>query len=199
MQRDRRYANYEDTEARYEMRPSAWVTPIGDWGNGRVELFQFTILDESHDNIVAYWVPENIPAPGQSLDITYQVAWQGNNQQLPPNGYVTQSRRGNGFIEAKQDGTVPTDVPTQFTLDFAGPALDALPDDAAVKAVASADANGRIVESLAYKNPATGQWRMTLRLQRANLTQPAVPVELRAFLQLNGNAVSETWTNLITP
>ena len=166
---------------------------------GGVELFQFPIPDESHDNVVAYWVPEKIPAAGQAMDIAYQVSWQGKNQQLPPNGYVTQSRRGNGFIPANKDGSLPPNPPTQFTIDFGGPALDKLPDDAPVKAVATADANGRIVESLAYKNPATGHWRMTLRLQRADLAQPAKPVELRAFLQLNGNAVSETWTNLITP
>jgi periplasmic glucans biosynthesis protein len=196
MQRDRVYANYEDTEARYEMRPSAWVTPIGNWGAGRVELFQFPIPDESHDNVVAYWVPEKTPAPGDSIEIAYQISWQGKNQQLPPNGHVTQSRRGNGFVQAGRNGVVSTSQPIQFTLDFGGPALDDLPENAPVKAIASADANGRIVESLVYKNPATGHWRMTLRLQRA---EPAKPVELRASLELNGNAISETWTNLITP
>jgi glucans biosynthesis protein len=84
----------------------------------------------------------------------------------------------------------------QFVLDFAGPALDALPDGAPVQAVASANANGRVLETLAYKNPATGAWRMTLRVQRLN---PAMPVELRAFLQHNNQTLSETWTNLITP
>jgi glucans biosynthesis protein len=63
MQRDRTFANYEDTEARYELRPSAWVTPVGDWGAGRVELLQFATPDETHDNVAAYWVPEKMPAP----------------------------------------------------------------------------------------------------------------------------------------
>jgi periplasmic glucans biosynthesis protein len=199
MQRDRNFSSYEDTEARYELRPGAWVTPVGDWGPGRVELFQFPIPDESHDNIVAYWVPAKAPTPAQPLDIAYRVSWQGKNQQLPPNGYVTQSRRGNGFVPANRDGSIPQNLPTQFTIDFGGPALDNLPDDAPVKSVATAGEGVRVTESLAYKNPATGHWRMTLRLQRTDLSQPAQPFELRAFLQLNGNAVSETWTNLITP
>jgi glucan biosynthesis protein len=101
MQRDRTFANYEDTEARYEMRPSAWVTPVGDWGAGRVELLQFATPDETHDNVAAYWVPEKMPAPGQSLDIAWQISWQGKNQQLPPNGWVTQSRRGFGFSKGR--------------------------------------------------------------------------------------------------
>ena len=79
--------------------------------------------------------------------------------------------------------------------DFAGPALDALPEGAQVQAIATADANGRILESNVYKNPATGAWRMTLRVQRLNLAQP---VEMRAFLQYNNQTLSETWTNLIT-
>ena len=88
------------------------------------------------------------------------------------------------------------DQPIQFVVDFAGPALDALPEGAPVQAIASANANGRVTEALAYKNPATGAWRMTLRVQRLN---PALPVELRAFLQHNNQTLSETWTNLITP
>lgn len=193
MQRDRAFNSYEDTEARYELRPSAWVTPLGDWGAGRVELLQFATPDETHDNVAAYWVPAKMPMPGQSLDFAYTIHWQGQNQQLPPNGWVTQSRRGTGYTRL---GTAALGQQIQFVIDFAGPALDALPEDAPVKAIVTANANGRVTESLAYRNPATGAWRMTLRVQRLN---PAEPVELRAFLQHNHQTLSETWTNLITP
>lgn len=196
MQRDRKFGSYEDTEARYEMRPSAWITPIGVWGAGRVELLQFHTPDETHDNTVAYWVPDKAPQPGESLDLAYQIAWQGDvtaGQQLPPNGWVTQSRRGTGY--SKTDAQT-LNQQIQFVIDFAGPALDTLPEGAPVAAIVSTDSNGRVLESLAYRNPATGAWRMTLRVQRIN---PAQPVELRAFLQHNNDTVSETWTNLITP
>ena len=200
MQRDRAFNSYEDTEARYELRPSAWVTPLGDWGAGRVELLQFATPDETHDNVAAYWVPEKLPAPGQSLDLAYQIAWQGKDQQLPPNGWVTQSRRGTGYSKL---GAEALSQQIQFVIDFAGPALDALPENAPVRAVATASANGRVLESLAYKNPATGAWRMTLRVQRLDSTGPAQPIELRAFLQHHDttttHTLSETWTNLITP
>jgi len=192
MQRDRAFNSYEDAEARYELRPSAWVTPLGDWGAGRVELLQFATPDETHDNIAAYWVPAKVLEPGQSMDVAYQIAWQGKNQQLPPNGWVTQSRRGTGYSKLDADTLAHQ---TQFVIDFAGPALDALPEGAQVQAIATADANGRVLESNVYKNPATGAWRMTLRVQRLNLAQP---VEMRAFLQYNNQTLSETWTNLIT-
>jgi len=44
-------------------------------------------------------------------------------------------------------------------------ALDALPNGAPVQTIA----NGRVTETLTYKNPATSTWRMTLRVQRLNL------------------------------
>ena len=59
-----------------------------------------------------------------------------------------------------------------------------------------AAANGRVLESGVYRNPATGQWRMTLRVERLRKDQP---IELRAFLQHLQHAVSETWTHVILP
>jgi glucans biosynthesis protein len=198
MQRDRAFRSYEDTEARYEQRPSAWVTPLNDFGAGRVELLQFATPDETHDNVAAYWVPEKMPAAGEPLDLAYQIAWQGKNQQLPPNGWVTQSRRGIGYSKLGADALGQQ---IQFVVDFAGPALDALPQDAKVEAITTAGSNARVVESLAYRNPATGAWRMTVRVERlkpANAAEPVQPIELRAFLQYNQQTLSETWTNLIT-
>jgi len=193
MQRDRRFASYEDIEARYERRPSAWVRPLGDWGAGRVELVQLRTPDETHDNIVAYWVPATLPAPGQPLDFAYELSWQGEAQQTPPGAWVVQSRRGYGYtkLSASEQQRQP-----QFVLDFAGPVLEALPADAAVRAVASADANGRIVEALAYPNPTQRGWRVTLRVERLD---PARPVELRVFLQHQNNTLSETWTHAVLP
>jgi glucans biosynthesis protein len=193
MQRDRNFASYEDTEARYEHRPSCWITPEGDWGPGRVELLQLPTPDETNDNIVAYWVPEPAPAPGEPLDFAYRMHWQGDRQQRPPGGWTVQSRRGHGFVEP---GTHPDPAEVQFVVDFDGPALRALAADAPVRAVVSAAASARIDEQNAYRNPATGTWRMTVRAHRL---QPAQPIELRAFLQSGGDALTETWTTIIPP
>ncbi len=186
MQRDRRFAAYEDTEARYDRRPSAWVEPLGDWGPGRVELLQLPTPDETEDNVVAYWVPATLPAPGQALDLAWRLHWQGDRLQQPPNGWTVQSRRGRSWAEP-----LPGEI--KFVVDFDGPALRALPADASVAAVATALANARVIDSRAWPHP-QGGWRMQLRVQRLN---PEQSVELRAFLQHDSRALTETWTALI--
>lgn len=193
MQRDRRWSSYEDTEARYERRPSAWIRPLHDWGDGRVELVQLNTPDETHDNIVAYWVPARLPAPGQPLDFSYELLWQGDSAQRPPGAWVTQSRRGIGYTQQSPQALRDQ---VQYVIDFDGPALQALPADAAIKAVVSSSANAKLLESHAYRNPVNGQWRMTVRAQRLQADQP---IELRAFLQHHQHAVSETWTHIILP
>ena len=187
MQRDRTFSDYEDLEAHYELRPSAWVVPEGDWGPGRVQLLQLPTPNEFNDNVVAYWVPAHAPAPGQPLDIAYRIFWQGDAQQRSPNGWTVQTRRGSGSQPMGRDEF-------QYVVDFAGPALDALPADAEPQAVVTPLGNAELIESNAYRNDATGGWRMTLRVKRTDRSQP---VELRAFLQLRQLALTETWTSLI--
>ncbi len=189
MQRARRFDDYEDVEARYELRPSAFVTPVGEWGPGRVELMQLPAPDETYDNVVAYWVPERLPAPGTPIDIAYDLSWEGEAMHRPPNGWAVQTRRGHGF---KRLGAGEV----EYVVDFNGPSLAALPVDAKVRAVATAGPTAQVLESNAYRNEATGAWRMTLRVKRL---QPDQPVELRAFLQRDSDALSETWTTLIQP
>ncbi|HEY5078857.1 MAG TPA: glucan biosynthesis protein G, partial [Opitutaceae bacterium] len=63
IQRDRRFEDYQDLEAEYHMRPSAWVEPVGSWGAGAVRLVELHAPDETYDNITAFWVPASLPAP----------------------------------------------------------------------------------------------------------------------------------------
>ena len=188
MQRDREFRSYEDSEASYELRPSAWVEPVGSWGAGRIELVQIHTPDETNDNVVAYWVPEHQPAPGQPLDLVYRVRWQGAAEiERPPGAWVTQTRVGRGYAKLADDVQ-------QFIVDFAGPSLAKLPADAGVTAVVTAPGNGEILESNAYRVEATGAWRMAVRVKQLD---PAQPTELRGFLQHDTDVLTETWSNLL--
>jgi glucans biosynthesis protein len=192
MQRDRAFASYQDTDQRYELRPSAWVEPKGAWGPGRVELVQIPVPDETNDNIVAYWVPREAPQPGQPFDIEYRLHWQKDAATRPALAWVAQTRRGaRGVTRAGKDKEKDKEKDGQaFVLDFVGAPPKAAPD-AKPQSVAWVDANGRLIENTLSRNDATGGWRVRLRVQRID---PKKPVELRVALREGENPWSETWS-----
>jgi glucans biosynthesis protein len=191
-QRDRDFHHYEDLEAHYEKRPSAWIEPVGSWGNGRVELTLIPTPDETHDNIVSFWVPDSLPPAGTPLDFSYRVRWQMENETRAPNAWVVQTRRGHGYVDPKQRD----DKELHFAVDFEGPALRALAPEAELKAEVSVGPNGQLLEAIAFRHAVTGGWRMSLRIRRSD---PNQPVELRGFLRDGANALSETWSYLLPP
>lgn len=190
MQRDRSPADYEDPEALYERRPSVWVEPIGAWGAGRVELVQIPTPDETNDNIVAYWVPEQPIAAKQAINIAYRLHWQMVGQLPVGKGYVVQTRRGHGPGK-------PVEGELNFVVDFDGPNLRALKPDAKLDAVVDVGGNSELREKNLFRNQVSGAWRMTVRVKRADISKP---VELRAFVkQADQGAITETWSYIVPP
>lgn len=187
MQRDRSPASYEDPEAQYERRPSAWVEPVGNWGAGRVELVQIPTPDETNDNIVAYWVSQTPVVPGKPFDLAYRIRWQGAGTTPAPLGWVSQTRRGQGFVK-RTDGEI------NLVVDFDGPALRAVAPSVEVEPVIWADANAEVRERNLFKNPVSGAWRMNVRFRRLDATRP---VELRAYLKQQTVVLSETWSYIL--
>jgi glucans biosynthesis protein len=185
MQRDRSFDNYQDLEARYELRPSAWIEPRGNWGKGRVELVQIPTPDETNDNIVAFWVPDALPAPRAPLDIEYRIRWQKNADTRPPLAWIAQTRRGHGYMRQ-------ADPSIGFVIDFEGPALNLAPD-ANVESVVTVDGNGQIIENHAYRNEATGGYRLRLRVKQIDDKKP---LEMRAFLRA-GETLTPTWSYIV--
>jgi len=189
MQRAREFWNYEDLEARYDLRPSAWVEPKGTWGAGRVELVQIPVPNETNDNIVAYWVPDSPPQPKKPYDFEYRVLWEKNPDTRPPLAWVAQTRRGRGYTR-QQDNSI------EFNVDFEGPTLKRLKVTAKVEATIAIDANGELLEHHTYRNEVTGGWRLTMRFRRLDDSKP---VELRASLRRESETLSETWSYILPP
>jgi len=189
MQRDRNFASYQDLEARYDLRPSAWIEPLGDWGPGRLELLQFNTPNETHDNIGAYWVPERAPPVGEPIEFAWRMT-VSDQQPAPPGAWVAQSRRGHGYREQAIAA-----AQMQYHVDFAGPALAGV-DEEEVEAVASGNANVQDLRVVSHRNAVTGGWRVVLDFKRAD---PAQPVELRAFLRAGTRTLSETWSYALAP
>lgn len=187
MQRDRDFSHYEDLQARYDLRPSAWVEPKGSWGAGKIELVQIPSPDESNDNIVAYWVPDAAPQPKQPLDLEYRILWQKDTETLPPLAWVEQTRRGHGYGKTPENSV-------GLVVDFAGPIFKKLPADAKLEAMVSGDANIEILRRQSYRNDVTGGWRIALLVRRIDNAKPG---ELRAYLRNGNETVSETWSYIL--
>jgi glucans biosynthesis protein len=132
LQRSREFASYQDLEARYHRRPSAWVTPRGDWGTGDVHLVEIPTPEEVNDNIVAYWRPRQPLMPGEHHEFTYRLTWPGSGHKLLPRplarvvrtarGLKLGDRRGEIVIDyATPAGASPTELVEELTLDIAAP------------------------------------------------------------------------------
>ncbi len=188
IQRDRDFDHYPDLETRQEVRPSIWIVPRGEWGDGRVELVQLPTKKDINDNIVAYWVPAALPPLGQPLSFAYTMYWYGDDATRPPGGRVVATRR--------ESGSSPGSY--RFVIDFAGKALNALPASAPVRGVvtvADGGTAGDFLDQHVIKNPVTGGWRLSFQVQ----PKTDKPLELRAFLDKDGNALTETWTYGVVP
>lgn len=190
MQRDREFGSYQEIGEWYERRPSGWVEPKGNWGSGRVELVMIPTPDETNDNIVAYWVPDNPPKPKQPFDLEYRLLWQKNGEKLPPLSWVVQTRRGQGLTRNKDDNSF------SLMVDFEGPAFKKLPADVRLEPVISADSNAEVLRTWVRPNETTGGWRMTMFLRRKDDNKP---VELRGYLRNANTTLTETWSYILPP
>jgi len=94
VQRSRRLSDFHDLEAAYEDRPSAWIEPTSDWGEGEVQLIEIPTDLETNDNIVAMWKPKEVIPAGKPWRTSYRIRWTDTPRVLPRLGRVTATRTG---------------------------------------------------------------------------------------------------------
>ncbi len=181
LQRDTAFSSYEDLEARYELRPSAWVEPVGDWGPGSVRLVEIPTPQEVHDNIVAFWVPDAPLTPGVPLRFAYRLHWGAESPWPATASVVTSSRIAAGDAPGAR----------RFVLDFS---RSAAAGDGPVEAVVTAS-RGQVLHSTVRRHEPSGGWRATFEL----LPDGGTPIELRAYLKRGAETLTETWSYLWTP
>ncbi|MFC3609478.1 glucan biosynthesis protein G [Stutzerimonas tarimensis] len=190
MQRARDFAHYQDLDDRYELRPGGWIEVVGDWGPGRVELVEIPTADETNDNIVAFWTPDQPIEPGQELALEYRMHFTMAEPMVQELAWVSQTRRSIG--EIKQPNLIrEPDGSIAFVVDFEGGPLAGLPEQEEVFAQVSVGENGELVGQEVGYNYSTEGRRLTLRLRQHD---PARPVEVRAALVQGETTLSETWS-----
>jgi glucans biosynthesis protein len=186
IQRDRNFAHYQDVESQYQSRPSYWVQPLGEWGKGGVELVEIPSDEEIHDNMVAYWVPDQPVNGGKPLSFAYLLSAFAGNPRWPPGGRVVAIRSGNPAVGDNKGHFGPG--ARRMLVEFADGELDGLDGSQPVKAEFSAE-NGQIDALTVQRVPQSHVWRVAFVLT----PRPKKPVvDLRGYLTLYGEVLTET-------
>ena len=190
MQRDRLFADYQDDGVFYERRPSAWVEPIGGWGSGSVQLVEIPTDSEINDNIVAFWTPAGETRAGQRLALSYRLHWAAEEPGPEGVARVTATRMGVGG----RPGQPPTAGLRKIVVDFAGGRLSSLTRASGVQPRLSLS-HGQAIDAAAYPVVGTNNWRLMF-----DFAPPTDgPLDMRAFLALGSEALTETWIYQVFP
>lgn len=174
IQRDKTFADYQDIESSFERRPSLWAEPIGDWGEGAVQLLEIPSKEEIHDNIACFWRPKAPLAAKAEHIFTYRLHWGAG----PQSSLARFTRTAVGARGAEA---------WIFVLDLEGDALRTVAPES-IRGEVSAD-KGDIRNVVTRPNPQTGGWRLSFDM----VPKEKAPVELRATLSGPGGALSEVW------
>jgi len=187
VQRDREFDHYQDLETMAEKRPSVWIEPKGDWGEGRVEIIEIPTNNDTNDNIVVFWTPRRTD-PKAPASYAYTMYWFGEDPTRPPGGRVVATRIDGGTA----DGNM------RFVIDFAGKRLAAIPADQIVRGVVTVQGGSDVADVVGQhvvKNPHVDGWRLTFQIKPKRRD----PIELRAFLDQGNETLTETWSYAATP
>ncbi|QGY42091.1 glucan biosynthesis protein D [Pseudodesulfovibrio cashew] len=196
LQRDHDFNHYQDLEANQERRPSLWVEPKGNWGKGHVELVAIPTDKEIHDNIVAFWTPDDALPIGVAQTYEYRLNWHAGRFTHPPLGYATASRSGDVEGGGKR-----------FVIDFNSKALQLLRQPTPIEGVVTCGKGAAVSGLHVEKNPHTGGWRLSFVIKSDEepsalekvLPNRRTPIDIRAFLRLKDTTLTETWNYAYHP
>ncbi len=178
IQRERYFASYQDVDQQYEKRPSLWIEPLGDWGEGSIDLIELPAPDEINENIVCFWRPKDGLNPGIGHRFHYRMHWCWNPPFDNKKAVVAQTRTGTS--KAGEEIFVIDFFNTESCAECSGGPLTAN-----VTASAGDVRNVRLAAA-----PAAGAVQ---RLRFEYTPSGSDPVDLRAQLTINGKPVSDTW------
>ena len=110
VQRERDFFDFQDEVTPWQTRPSMWIEPLGDWGEGAIQLLEIPAISEINDNILAYWRPKKPYAAGSEVTIAYRQYWGKQPPERPSLAQVSQTRTGR----------IPNSRSRRLSVDFSG-------------------------------------------------------------------------------
>jgi glucans biosynthesis protein len=185
LQREREFAQYQDSESRLEARPSLWVEPQGDWGDGEVRLIEIPTQAETNDNIAAFWVSRWPAKQGSRLDYAYRLSALTDEAALSPLARVVATRTGAVANNAKA---------RRIVVEFAGGDLATLSPEQPVEANVSLS-SGKLLRSYVEALPSQKSWRLFIDFE----PEGKKAADMRAILALRGVTLTETFANVHRP
>ena len=179
MQRNRDFTAYQDLEAHYETRPSVWVEPVGEWGEGSVVLVEIPTAEEINDNVVAFWRPKAALPAGTEWHGAYRLHWCRELNLMANRPASTQATRvGHGSGKNVR----------KFVVEFAGKTLPKRADPSIKPQVTTS--RGELKNIVVLYNDLTARWRVVFELA----AEGDDPIELRCLLTRDGHALTESWS-----
>lgn len=186
-QRGRDFDDYQDAGARYDLRPSVDIEPLGDWGAGKVRLFEIPTTVEVHDNIGAFWIPDTPVKAGDAREFAYRMHWGRLEPDYGDDKAIVWATRGGTGGPAGLENPPDTH---KFVVDFKGGMLGRLPaDDAEVKPVLTINGGTADVTTLS-RLPDGDVWRLVVDVA----SEPGALVEMTAHVAGYGRKLSEIWS-----
>lgn len=183
MKRDRNYDHYQDIGSHYEQRPSAWIEAVGDWGAGSVYLIEIPSDAEKYDNIVAFWVPDQLTEEAKDFSFQYRLHFKPEEPAKPDLAHVSDTHIGSGLLAGSSAEA------RRFVVDFQSEAMSRYGDRALIDADVSTS-SGQVSHVSVQKNANAGGWRLSFDLTPE---KDKDPVELRALLKSKDQILTETW------
>ncbi len=181
VQRDRSLADYQDFEAHFERRPSLWVEPTGDWGEGAVILTEIPSDAEIHDNIVAFWRPRQPIRAGSEFRLSYRLSWGSEPSAARDRLRVLATAHGRADVKA------PTPV-RLFVVEYSGGPHQCRPSCPLPRATVTTSA-GKVRDVVVSDNPLTRGFRVSFALD----PEKAELCELRLELEADDARRAEVW------
>ena len=75
LQRSRSFDAFYDDETHWELKPSLWIEPIGDWKEGDLRLLEIPADSETNENIIVQWRPKTGMAAATAQSVAFRQFW----------------------------------------------------------------------------------------------------------------------------
>jgi glucans biosynthesis protein len=152
-----------------------------------VQLVEIPTVDETFDNIVSFFCPEQPVKPGQELRYAYRLHWGSQPPVVPQLARTSATRLGLGGVVGNRKH-----YSCRFMVDFTATTP---PPSAAIEPVVQVSrgtvelATARVLRT----SDATGPMRYRAVFDVVPPDDSTARIEIRMFLRSGGKPLTETW------